>query len=257
MFVQGESLQLNLAFALETYQGVVMRTLKSTQESVFVKGDSITVPWVLESKAILQRDLSNVFVTVVAVGWTPDNRTFFAKDVFDIDSPAVTISMPSEIEQGLNVSLPVTAAFTNPLDFQLPGVCVTLFSHDLQFEGMAPLVTQLTHCVDLPARQTMQLHTQLLSPCKAASCIVMASVAGDFLPTATASSEVSTVPPNAKSRTDSVLPAVVVGVAAIISLLLGIGACRHCQARRRSPTSWLNVEWPTAGAARTELQETA
>jgi hypothetical protein len=254
-FVQGDSVQLNLAFGLETYQGVVMRTLKSTQERILVKGERITVPWVLDGSTYLQQDLSNVFVTIVAVGWTSDNKSFFAKDVFDIDSPAVTISMPADIAIGSTQVLPVKAAFTNPLDFRLKDVCVTIHSHDLRFEGMALHQTQLTRCVDLHAQETLEIQTQLLAPCKAGSCIVMATVVGDYLPTATSNAEVSSANPNDSKRSDPTLPYAVCATVAAL-LLLGTGVGYYFRARRHTARVWLGAEASTACVTR-EMQETA
>lgn len=191
--VQGEMVDLNIKYTMENYMGKEIKTLKSVSERMLVKGSQIIVPWTLDNSAYLEKDLGDVYVRIVAIGKTEKGGRFLAQDVFDIDAPEVSIQMAETVQVGQGAALPVEATFTNPLEFSLDNVCITLHSQKLDFADKPLDVTSHRECFNLTAKETVVLKTALVPPTKADVYYVVATVSGDYLPVSSSHVDVTAV----------------------------------------------------------------
>jgi len=161
-FKQDEMVQVNLLFTLQNYRGGEIKTIESIQERVLIKGDIVSLPFVLDSASYLEKDMNDVFIKLVVTGTTKEKDNFFETTVIDVDAPEIEMEqfeIPEEAD-----FFEVKANFTNPYGFHLENVCMTIHSHELNFKGKDETTTQIEKCTTLKAKETITFSTMIQNP---------------------------------------------------------------------------------------------
>jgi len=186
----GTEVEVNLRVTMETRTGELMKTLFTMSETVATAGNVIRVPYVIDSSTYMQENLNQVFIRVIATASTvgieggvrseDDKLTWFDKAILNIDAPDIDINVPASMKLNHHLPIPISASFTNPLDFTLPNVCVTIHAHILDIHGTDD--SKHTKCQKLHAGETIVNRIFVKAPTKVGTSYVVASVQGPFIP---------------------------------------------------------------------------
>jgi len=196
-FQQGEHVQMNVMFTLETYRGHEIKQLQSVSQRVLIKGSMVSLPYFLDAATYLQPDLGDVFIKIVVTGVSDHGEYVFALEKLDIGSPPLFLKAPPQVEVAASEeergSFPVSVSFRNPLQFALQNVTLTIHSHQLEFADMSEKATSVSKSMPLGVGKEIRLQTSILTPTKPGVNYILASLSGDYLAYSQANSMVIAV----------------------------------------------------------------
>jgi len=182
---EGEYVQVNMRFTLETYTGQETKEVMTMQQRVLVKGSKVSLPWAIDRDSYVEKNMDDGYLRMVVVASGSDGKFYMDQRVLSIDAPKIRFDGPSQVKTGSG-SVVFTAKFTNPLDFSLDEVCVRVHSYGLRFSDKAADVTEKVLCTPLKAQEDLTVNVNLVAPSDTGIYYILASVTGDYLPSSSA-----------------------------------------------------------------------